>query len=210
MPRPVSPHTTFLKTAVSTKSAAKESEKSTQWIRDQVVKLAHGDGHLKVKKLPGSKRVNKVGDQQTNKLRLGQMVFFVYDPKNAKTLPYYDQFPLIFPLTYQNNGNFLGINLHYLPPSYRAAFLDKLYEIMEKRGMTDKAKLRLTASLMNEVRKMPEFKACVKAYIPDHVRSLFLPVPPEEWDYTILLNSDNFAKASKTQVWRDSLSKMNS
>lgn len=188
------------------KNIAKEADKSTEWLRDQVVKLAHGE--LDLKHAPTSRRANKVGDGHTNRLRLGSMYLFVYDPKHAKTLPYYDMFPLIFPVRYYDNG-FLGMNLHYLPPQYRVIVLDKLYEIFSARNMTDQKKFKLTVSMISAMKDIPELAPCVKRYLSAHVRSLFMPVPPEEWDYTVLLNSENFKKASKQQVWQDSLAKIN-
>ena len=59
---------------------------------------------------------------------IGQMFMFFYDPKNKQTLPYYDRFPLVFPIELYSDG-FLGINLHYLPQKYRANLMDALYSI---------------------------------------------------------------------------------
>jgi hypothetical protein len=58
---------------------------------------------------------------------IGKMYSFVYDPKTKEQLPYYDIYPLVFPIEYYNDG-FLGINLHYLPPVLRARLMDALYE----------------------------------------------------------------------------------
>lgn len=208
MPRKAGPHTEFLKKSVAAHKTGKDSEKSTQWLRDMVVKLAHGDGDLKTKKAFYSRRANKVGDGPTNRIRLGNMYFFLYDPLLKKTLPYYDTFPLIIAYAYAENGNFYGLNLHYLPPSYRAALLDKIIEIFQARGMTDESKFKLTISMLRKIKDMPEFGPCIKQYKPDHVRSLFQPVPPEEWQYSVLLNAEAFKKASKYQVWKDSLKRM--
>jgi hypothetical protein len=183
----------------------KERDKSTEWLRDQVVKLAHGGLALKTART--SKIAIKDSDGPTNKLRLNSMYFFLYDPKHKKTLPYYDTFPLIIPFNYTEDG-FYGLNLHYLPPYMRAALMDRIIGIMNKRGMTDEKKYRFTASMLNAIKNMPEFQPCVKRYLSAHVRSLFRPVPPEEWQYAVLLNSENFEKASKSTVWADSLRKI--
>jgi hypothetical protein len=90
----------------------------------------------------------------------------------------------------------------------RAALMDRIIGIMNKRGMTDEKKYRFTASMLNAIKNMPEFQPCVKRYLSAHVRSLFRPVPPEEWQYAVLLNSENFEKASKSTVWADSLRKI--
>ena len=50
---------------------------------------------------------------------------FVYAPKFARKLPYYDTFPLVLPIESYSDG-FLGINLHYLPIPLRIRLLDRL------------------------------------------------------------------------------------
>ena len=54
------------------------------------------------------------------------MFMFIYDPKHKDTLPFYDTFPLVFPIEIYSDS-FLGINLHYLPPVLRAKLMDALY-----------------------------------------------------------------------------------
>src|SRR4051812_41636100 len=44
----------------------------------------------------------------------GEMIFFMYDAKWKDKLPFFDRFPLIFPVEMYPNG-FAGMNLHYLP-----------------------------------------------------------------------------------------------
>jgi hypothetical protein len=50
-------------------------------------------------------------------------------PSSRRQLPYWDRLPLIFPIEIYPDG-FLGINLHYLPPMYRAKLMDALYGIL--------------------------------------------------------------------------------
>ena len=49
-----------------------------------------------------------------NRVSMGKMYLFNYDPKHKDTLPYYDRYPLIFPVN-KAPGGFYGINMHYLP-----------------------------------------------------------------------------------------------
>ena len=56
---------------------------------------------------------------------LGKMYFYSYDPKWKNDLPWYDTFPLVFPIEKYNNG-FLGLNFHYLAPKDRAILMDQL------------------------------------------------------------------------------------
>ena len=48
-------------------------------------------------------------DKHRNQLMPGYMDAFYYDPKHKATLPYYDKFPLIFPLSVGKDF-FIGIN----------------------------------------------------------------------------------------------------
>ena len=80
---------------------------------------------------------NKVRDTRVNRQKLmsasdrseampkiGSMYCYAYDPKHKKTLPYYDEFPLIF-VVEPAPGGFIGINLHYVSPRNRIVIMDK-------------------------------------------------------------------------------------
>ena len=54
---------------------------------------------------------------------------FVYGPKHAKKLPYYDTFPLVLPLERYSDG-FLGMNFHYLPIPLRMRLLDRMFDFL--------------------------------------------------------------------------------
>ena len=105
-------------------------------------------------------------------LDVGRMYMFQYDPKGKDTLPYYDIFPLIFVLERYNDG-FLGMNLHYLPPIYRARLMDRLYAIERMDQVRESKKLRLSYGLLNSVAKYKYFRPTVKRYLNNHVRSRF-------------------------------------
>ena len=49
------------------------------------------------------------------KLMIGNMYMFRYEPKLKESLPYYDRFPIVFPIEPYSDG-FLGLNFHYLYP----------------------------------------------------------------------------------------------
>ena len=42
----------------------------------------------------------KEKDRKRGSIEIGRMYHFVYDPKHKATLPYYDKFPLIFPMNF--------------------------------------------------------------------------------------------------------------
>ena len=78
-------------------------------------------------------RIRELGTPTQNELirdgkiagrfHIGRLNMFVYGPKHAKKLPYYDTFPLVLPLERYSDG-FLGMNFHYLPIPLRMRLLD--------------------------------------------------------------------------------------
>ena len=83
--------------------SAKGRPKSTEWYRD------------KIKEFGTPKTLDLIRDGKQSKSPFGGVLnMFVYAPKFARKLPYYDTFPLVLPIESYSDG-FLGINLHYLP-----------------------------------------------------------------------------------------------
>jgi len=142
-------------------------------------------------------------DKLTQDAAIGKMYAFFYDPKHKKTLPYYDRFPLIFKVKNVPDG-FLGINLHYLPPSLRAKLMDALYDLTINERYDENTKLRLSYDILNSAAKYRWFKPTLKMYLNKHVRSRFLLIDAVEWDIALFLPTERFEKASKATVWKDS------
>lgn len=145
------------------------------------------DSELKMKKTPMA----------------GFMYMFVYDAKLKETLPYFDRFPLIL-LLQPAEGGFLGLNLHYLQPALRAAFLDKLMSTMSGDALTERSRLRLRYSLLASAKQYREFKPCIKHYLTDHIKSRISLVSAPDWETAIFLPTEHFSGAQKSKVWMDS------
>ena len=139
----------------------------------------------------------------TNRVAIGRMYHFFYDPKHKATLPYYDRFPLIFPFK-KVSGGFMGINMHYLPLRLRAKLMDALYELASNERYDEKTRLRLSYGILDGASKYKYFKPCVKHYLSGHVRSRFLEVYSSEWDIALFLPTESFEKSSKSKVHSDS------
>lgn len=133
----------------------------------------------------------------------GSLYLFQYDPKHKDTLPYYDTFPLIFPIEPAPDG-FYGLNLHYLDPRLRAALMDKLHSYASDQRYDMNTKLNINYHLLKETAKLKLFKPCLKRYLNAHVRSKFMTIYPAEWDYALMLPLQRFQKASQQKVWADS------
>jgi len=138
-----------------------------------------------------------------NRFAIGKMYFFMYDPKHKKSLPYYDTFPLIFPVD-RAEGGFYGLNLHYLPLQLRAQLMDSLYDITTNSRYDESTKLKLSYGVLKGAEKFKLFQPTFKRYLSSNVRSRFIQIQPSEWDIALFLNTEQFVGASKTKVWADS------
>jgi hypothetical protein len=140
---------------------------------------------------------------------------FKYDPKWKDELPYYDIFPLIFPIEIYKDS-FLGINLHYLPYKQRAQLMDALYTLLYKKdetisikNKTDKNdKLIIAYQILKGASKFKNFKPCVKKYLFNHVRSRLSIIPLKHWETVMMLPLARFIKAPESKVWSDSMAKI--
>ena len=145
--------------------------------------------------------------RKVSSMEFGYMYAFKYDPKTKNDLPYYDTFPLIFPVRMDSDG-FLGINFHYLPPVLRAKLMNALYSTLTNKKYDDTTKLKISYSILQSASKYRYFKPMLKKYLRSHVRSQFLEVQVNEWDIAIFLPTESFRKADTGRVWEDSRKKI--
>ena len=141
--------------------------------------------------------------RKVSSMEFGYMYAFKYDPKMKKELPYYDTFPLIFPVRIDSDG-FLGINFHYLPPVLRAKLMNALYSTLTNKKYDDTTKVRISYSILQSASKYRYFKPMLKKYLRSHVRSQFLEIQVNEWDMAIFLPTESFRKADTGRVWEES------
>lgn len=155
---------------------AESSKNAIDWFKDKL--------SLINKKIKGDP--NRVFTKDATP-EIGQMYLFVYDPKFKATLPFYDAYPLVFPIEFYKDG-FLGINLHYLPPLARAALLNSLKMLATNNKYDELTKLNISYEILkaNAIR-FKGFENCVKRYLFSHVRSSFHQVDAFDWDKAVLL-----------------------
>ena len=143
--------------------------KSFDWYRKQVNNMT----------TPGAKSLINKG-KATLSPKYGMMNLFGYDAKHKATLPYYDKFPLIFPIE-PAKGGFIGINFHYLPFGARVAFLKQLSKYASDNNFD-----RKTRYMIDWVNN-PYFRKTTKRYLNSQVRTSFLNVPADEMAIAIFL-----------------------
>jgi len=179
------------------KGLVARSREADAWFRKRAKKL----GNLNMHKIIKDKRL-----VETSRAVIGDMVMFHYDPVMRLSLPFYDSFPLIIVVGPAQRG-FYGINLHYLPPTVRAVFLDKLSSIANNSKYDETTKLKISYQLLKSTQKFKYFKPCFKHYLNRQVDSKKMKVEASEWNIAIFLQMDMFKKASRSKVWADSRSK---
>ena len=172
------------------------SRESISWFRQNAGNIQN----VNAKKLLSDK--DNIAKYVTPK-DIGKMFMYFYDPKLKEVLPYYDRFPLIFLINVDGEG-FEGINLHYLAPQLRARLMDSLYSLMNNNKYDKTTKLRITYDLLRSSSKFRYFKPCYKRYLFDHVQSNFINVPVTNWDMALMLPTERFAKAPKSEVFKES------
>ena len=145
--------------------------------------------------------------RKVSSMEFGYMYAFRYDPKTKNDLPYYDTFPLIFPVRMDSDG-FLGINFHYLPPVLRAKLMNALYSTLTNKKYDDTTKVKISYSILQSASKYRFFKPMLKKYLRSHVRSQFLEIQVNEWDIAIFLPTESFRKADTGRVWEESRKKI--
>ena len=115
------------------------------------------------------------------------MNLFAYDPKFKQTLPYYDRFPLIFPIDFAKGG-FYGINFHYLQPGARVNFLRQLSRFASDKNYDKKTRYNI-GELSGRY-----YKKTIKHYLYSQVRSSFLNITADEMAIAIFLPVARFKK----------------
>ncbi len=133
----------------------------------------------------------------------GGLYLFQYNPKHKKTLPYYDTFPLVFPVG-PAPGGFYGLNMHYLSYRHRAVLMDALYDLATNTRYDQSTRLRISYETLKGAAKYKYFKATLHHYLSGHVKSRFLEVSAAEWDIALFLPIARFQKATQDKVWADS------
>jgi len=168
---------------------------ATNWLREKAY-------DVEPRKVDPQQIIRKNTIVAENRVRLGHLYLFRYDPKLKIELPYYDTFPVIF-IVKIIRGGFVGLNMHYLPYAFRAKLMDMLYDYVV--GEEDMQRLKITYNVLSNTSKLRYYKPCLKHYLNNHVKSRFLHISPEEWEKALFLPLRRFKKATESEVHRDSV-----
>jgi len=162
---------------------------STDWYRE------------KIKEFGTPKTLDLIRDgKRAARPFFGRLNMFVYGPKHAKKLPYYDTFPLVLPLEKYNDG-FLGINFHYLPIPLRVKLLDRMFDYANDNDFDEDTILRVNYRAIKSIKLI---RPTLHRYLAGFTKSQFRRIDADEFTVATLLPVQRFKKASEEAVWSDS------
>ena len=163
--------------------------------------------------IPATKNVSAVRDWfKNNTVAVSQNRILTGDTnrqstKGKDTLKYYDRFPLVFPIDVKANG-FMGLNLHYLPPTLRAKLMDALWPYINDDQLADTASLKISYQILKNIAGLKYYKPCIKHYLNSNVMSRFVQIDPSEWNMALFLPTERFVGRSKNTVFNESRQKV--
>jgi len=186
-----------LKNAIKTNSVTAKARAAGDWFRS-IVNRTKGQFSGETPKTILQRSENLVSNSV-----LGKMYFYSYDPKLKDELPWYDTFPLVFPIERYTDG-FLGLNFHYLAPKHRAILMDQLKMFANNKAYDETTKLKLTYNMLAGFKKIKRARPTVHRYLDSHIKSKFVLVNADEWEVALFLPVERFRKANKKKVWTHS------
>ena len=186
-----------LKDAIKTNQVTARAKAAGDWFRS-IVNRTKGKFSDET-----PKTILQRSESLVSKSVLGKMYFYSYDPKWKNDLPWYDTFPLVFPIERYTDG-FLGLNFHYLAPKHRAILMDQLKMFANNKKYDETTKLKLTYDMLKGFTKIKRARPTVHRYLTSKVKSKFVLVNADEWEVALFLPVERFRKASKKKVWTHS------
>jgi len=186
-----------LKDAIKTNQVTAKAKAAGDWFRS-IVNRTKGAFSSET-----PQKILTRSEQLESKSVLGKMYFYSYDPKHKDKLPWYDTFPLVFPIERYNDG-FLGLNFHYLAPKDRAILMDQLKMYANNKKYDETTKLKLTYNMLKGFTKIKRAKPTIHRYLTSKIKSKFVLVNADEWEVALFLPVERFRKASKKKVWAHS------
>lgn len=179
------------------------SEELRDFLRDKALQAS--SRNVKPQRLINTK---KAQGNIVSEILPGKMICYFYDAKHKDTLPYWDKFPVIFPIEKYKDG-FLGLNMHYLPPVFRARLMDRLYDLLNNQKYNETSKLHISYEILQAASKFKYFKPCIKRYLYSHIKSHMVEIDIKEWEMVAFLPLARFQKANQRKVWDDSINIIN-
>jgi len=87
--------------------------------------------------------------------------------------------------------------------------MDGLYSLLSNNAYDESTKIMLSYELLKKASRFRYFVPCIKKYLLSHVESRFISIGSTEWSIALFLPLERFSKATTTEVWADSVNKIN-
>ena len=183
----------------------KLSLSSYKWFTQYVRKHLYSINTVnKLKQLEETKQIKLQDVRRKNRKTLindGNLYVFNYNPKTAEKLEFYDITPCVFVIDVLPDG-FLGLNLHYLPPSERNRLLYFIKQSSKQGNFL---------SLIQQIKqKYPYYNKIIKRYLYTHIITNIHMIENKYYPLVANLPLGKFMKEDIKSVYRDTLSKNNS
>lgn len=141
----------------------------------------------------------KIKSVNPGKLRLGYLYLMVYNPKWKKELPFYDILPLFFVLGRQGD-RVLGVNIHYLPYTFRVNLAKKLMQATKNRH-------RITYQDIKKAWQSAKVPAgfamvCIRSYLYNHIMSEIKQFDWESYKVAVQNVMPRFKKEAETRIYK--------
>lgn len=135
---------------------------------------------------------------------IGGMFMFQYDPKHKNTLSYYDTNPLVLVID-QNQDGFMGLNFHYIRNMHKALLLNALYNYEVYSIKHKETIINISYNVLKSASALRYYKPTLKRYLyKNMIGSFSYRVHPSEWPLALFLPTQNFMKASYSEVLKNS------
>lgn len=170
----------------------------TQYVRKHLYSINTTN---KLKQLEETKQI-KLQDikRKTRKTLIndGYLYVFNYNPKTADKLEFYDITPCVFVIDVLQDG-FIGLNLHYLPPSER----NRLLYIIKQSSKHENF-----LSVIKQIKqKYPYYNKIIKRYLYTHIITNIHMIENKYFPLVANLPLAKFMKEDIKSVYRDTLGK---
>jgi len=134
-----------------------------------------------------------------SKLRLGNLYLYWYDAKYADKLEVWDQLPLVVLLDIPDGKYVLGINLHYIPYTYRLQFMKSIQAKGTKIKYADIVKAWKNAKIPGAYASL-----AIRKYLISHIKSNVKVFESPEDQYEIVKNVlPYFQKKAMSAVYKE-------
>lgn len=145
-------------------------------------------------------------DMWKEKMRFGRMYLFEYDAKHKDSLPLWDAFPLVFPISeYKAKDGMtiiIGLNMHYLSPQMRQIAFLALLKYKTNDRYNQQTRLKLEWDVLKAMSESKFFKHAIHSYRLDHVRSTFIEIPAQSWEMVLFLPAARWQKGTSKQAYK--------